>query len=271
MNHIAGRILFVAAMAGPIAIGQEKPPKEPAFEVASIKPSEPGSRNVQFMFAPGGRVVAKNINVRMLIQQAYGVRDFQISGGPSWIGSERYDIVAKMEEPEEGSKPAPPSPDGMKPLFRSLLADRFKLTIHRETKELPIYALVVGKNGPKLTENPAGNGPGRGPQSQMRMGRGQFSAKQGNMAALASQLSNALGRSVVDQTGLTGTYDFELTWTPDESQPQGPGGPDNPPPPSSSGPSIFTAVQEQLGLKLEAQKGPVEIIVIDHVEKATEN
>jgi len=253
-----GRILLAAAAIG-LASAQ-------AFEVASIKPSEPGGHGVQIQIAPGGRLVAKNVNVKFLIQQAYGVRDFQITGGPGWIGSERYDIVAKPEG--EGDV----TPDQLKPMIQALLAERFKLTLHRETKELPVYALVVAKNGPKLQE--VEGGPTKTKGAQMRMGRGLLNAQAVSMTMLATSLSNQLGRSVIDKTGLTGNYDVKLEWTPDEGQSFGPkeGGPEGaPPPPSASGPSIFTAVQEQLGLKLEPQKGPVEILIIDRIEKATEN
>lgn len=214
----------------------------------------------QVQIAPGGRLVAKNVTVRFLIQQAYGVRDFQISGGPGWIGSERYDINAKAE--------GATTPEQLKPLIQALLKDRFKMEMHRDTKELPMYALVVGKNGPKLQES-AGGGKG----AMTRMGRGMINGQQMAMTMLATQLSQQLGRSVTDKTGLKGQYDIKLEWTPDESQGPGPkeGGGEAAAPIDSSGPSIFTALQDQLGLKLEGQKGPVEIIVIDRIEKATEN
>ena len=156
----------------------------------------------------------------------------------------------------------------MKLMFQTLLADRFQLKTHRETKELPVYAVTVGKNGPKLSKaDPAGKG------TQMSMGRGQLKAKKASIEQLAKLLGNQLGRTVLDKTGLAGDFDFELTWTPDVTGPLGPkeGGVDGPPPVDPGGPSIFTAIQEQLGLKLESQKGPVEILVIDSVERASEN
>ena len=263
----------LAAVAAPIVIGAlnasqvraQSPaadPARPSFEVASIKPSGPDDNRAYIQIAPGGRLNARNITMKFLIQHAYGIRDFQISGGPSWLGSEHYDIVAKGESGEEMN------PDRLKLMIQSLLADRFQLAFHKESKELPVYALVVAKNGPKLQES---NGNERGPM--IRMGRGQVNGKKMSMTMLASQLAQQLGRSVVDKTGLTKEYDISLEWTPDPSERMGPGlpGPDSPPPVDSPGPSIFTALQEQLGLRLESQKGPVDIYVIDRAEKATEN
>ncbi|HYL75938.1 MAG TPA: M56 and DUF3738 domain-containing protein [Bryobacteraceae bacterium] len=275
--------LSVAAIAGPIVIGLLNPPHSRAqspvtpaaskFEVASIKPSAPGGLAARFMMAPGGRVNINNINVKFLIQQAYQVRDFQITGGPGWIGSDRYDIVAKGEGDEQISQ------EQMRAMMQGLLADRFKLVIHRETKELPVYSLVLGKNGPKLKETPETEGvPGpdgvRRGGMQVRMGRGLINGQGMTMEMLATQLANQLGRTVIDKTGLKGGYEVKLEWTPEQGQ--GPaiqreGGGDAPPTTADSGPTIFTALQEQLGLKLESTKGPVTIIVIDSVEKPTEN
>jgi uncharacterized protein (TIGR03435 family) len=290
-----------------------------SFEVASIKPSAGDGRTVMVQMAPGGRYTASGVTVKLLIQQAYDVRDFQISGGPSWLTSERYDIVAKAETNANR--------DQIKLMLQSLLKERFNLVLHRETRQLPIYALVVGKNGHKLhlseiqpSEQPAaappnapqsgprvalggvaqgggaqagraggvaggigggaggGGGAAGGPQragSMMRMGRGQLSAEMAPIAALVNMLSQQLGRPVLDQTGLTGSFDFKLEWTPDETQRglglEGEKPPGEIAPPGESGPSIFTAVQEQLGLKLESAKGPVEILVIDRIERPSEN
>lgn len=171
-------------------------------------------------------------------------------------------------------------------MLQALLAERFKLLAHRETKELPVYALVVAKNGPKFEEAKPGDRypdgikapDGRPGAGMMFTNRGQVTGQGLPIANLVRQLSLELGRTVVDTTGLTGTYDFTLKWTPDESQgrmfKRAEGGQqrtDPAPSSESSGPSIFTALQEQLGLKLEAQKGPVEILVIDYVERPTAN
>lgn len=234
---------------------------QPEFEVASVKPNKSGNNSISISRQPGGRVTVTNAPLRMLITFAYDLREHQLSGGPGWLSSDRYDIVAKADNPN-------PTDAEMKLLFQTLLADRFQLKTHRETKELPVYAVTVAKNGPKLSKaDPGGKG------TQMSMGRGQLKAKKASIEQLAKLLGNQLGRTVLDKTGLAGDFDFELTWTPDMPGPQGPkeGGVDGPPPADPAGPSIFTAIQEQLGLKLESQKGPVEILVIDSVERASEN
>ncbi len=233
--------------------GATAPPKQ--FEVASVKPAVPGSKyNGAYLIAPGGRFLGINITVERLIQEAFDVRDFQIFGGPSWITSERYDIEAKAE--------GWASPEQLRPLVQSLLADRFKLAIHRETKELPIYVLVVGKGGPKVQPSKSNAGPGIGGA------RGRINARQVSMAMFAGRLGLMLGRFVEDRTGLTGEYDIRLEWNQEDSAASM--GPDVGAS-GSSGPSIFAALQEQLGLRLEAQKGQVPIIVIDSVQKASEN
>jgi uncharacterized protein (TIGR03435 family) len=258
------------------------------YEVASIKPNKSANNMVRFMNSLDG-FSTTGVTVQMLIANAYGVQNFQISGAPGWLNSERYDIDAKMDSA---------TADALKKLDQEhnrierqhmqqkLLADRFKLTVHSETRELPVYALVVDKNGLKLHEAKPGDtypngvkgpdGVGRG--GVVYMGRGTLTGQGVALAPLVAQLSRQLGRTVVDKTGLTGKYDYTLQWTPEEGQGamfQGPGGGPQPPegaaPPESSGPSIFTALQEQLGLKLESQKGPVEFVVIDHVERPSEN
>ncbi len=248
-------------MNAPPSRAQEQTANAPAkeFEVASIKPSAPGGGGVRMQISPGGRLNASGVTTKMLIAQAYNVKDFQISGGSSWINSERYDLVAKADgEVAMGQ---------LRPLIQKLLADRFQLVIHRDTKELPVYALVVGKSGPKFKES-ASNSPG----PQIRMGRGVIDGQSMGMDMLAGQLARSLGRDVVDRTGLTGKYEIKLEFTPEEGAGRGPGdGPEAAPPPDAAGPSLFTALQEHLGLKLESSKGPVEIIVIDRVEKPTEN
>ncbi len=253
---------------------------------------------VSLMNSPGGRFSARNVSAKMLIRLAYKVQDYQIAGGPGWIDSERYDIEAKPESSGLDSSPAPLSDDRREAAMeqqrlrmQALLADRFGLAVHRDTRELPVYALVVAKGGTKL--HPAAATPDssdapappntKGPMfkgREMRIGRGELSGQSAPLSLLADTLSNQIGRTVVDRTGLTGLYDFTLKWTPDESQPRMFPGPregmEGRPPADRSanpdtGPSIFTAVQEQLGLKLESQKGPVPILVIDRIEKPSEN
>ncbi|MGA8026264.1 MAG: M56 and DUF3738 domain-containing protein [Bryobacteraceae bacterium] len=306
----AGRRLLLAvagaiAVAGPIAFGLLNAPQSraqsqtnttpaPSFEVASVKPNHGAERFMGIRRTPGGRFTATNITPKFLIEFAYNVKDPQISGGPSWITSERYDVEAKMDETsaDEMQKMSQDLQDErLRLMMQSLLTDRFKLTLRRETKELPIYTLVVAKNGPKLHESEITQGdsadaspPSKGqlPRGPMaRMGRGELTMNDASMAMLADSLSRQAGRNVLDETGLKGKYDITLHWTPDESQAQGFGGPGGPgdggpppgaaPPPDASGPTLFTALQEQLGLKLEPHKGPVEILVIDHIERSSEN
>jgi uncharacterized protein (TIGR03435 family) len=251
-----------------------------SFEVASIKPSNSADRRPLIRNEPGGRFTAANVTAKRLIKWAYNIKDFQISGGPGWMGSDLFDIAAK---PEGSAKPVQ-----IPRMVQSLLADRFQLVTRRETKEMPVYTLVVAKNGPKFKDasdsDPniidLGNRPdlaGRGARPRFTIiRRGRLTAQGATMAGLAFDLSDFLGRAVVDKTGLAGTYDLKLEWVPDEYQvamfsamgvPEGFGAP----PPDWQGPSLFTALEEQLGLKLDSQKGPVEIFVIERIEKPTEN
>jgi len=152
-------------------------------------------------------------------------------------------------------------------MFQSLLADRFKLVLHHDTKELPVYALVIGKNGIKFKEST-----GDAQQRRIMMGRGRINGEAMSMDMLVNQLGNQLGRTVIDKTGLKGPYQINLEWTPEQAQSiGGPDGGGEGRASSDTGPTIFTALQEQLGLKLESQKGPVDILVIDKIEKPSEN
>jgi bla regulator protein BlaR1 len=248
----------------------------PVFEVASIKPNKTGEPNVSLMFTPNG-FHATNAPLREVIQLAYQVQEFQLSGGPPWINSERYDIVAKVDG-SVAEKVDKLDMDQHRAMLRPLLEDRFHLKVHQETKELPVYALLVGKNGPKLHEaKPNDTYPdgikdpdGVARSGLMRMGPGGLTAQGLPMATIVRLLSQQLGRTVVDKTGLTGIYDVNLKWTPD-SGPASMMGADSKPTPDTSGPSIFTAIQEQLGLKLESRKGPVEVLVIDSAERPSAN
>jgi uncharacterized protein (TIGR03435 family) len=221
-----------------------------------------------------------------LLEQAYHVKDSQLVGAPNWIETEHYDIDAKMDD---STVEAMKKLDGDQRreqyslILRALFVDRFKLRVRHETRELPVYVLLVGKSGPKLHETTltaaelAPPNP-KGPMIRM-MGRGQLNVTAAGLDIFADVLSQNLGRVVLDKTGLKSKYDFTLQWTPDDSQDQmvkaagGPDGkpPSDAPPPDASGPSIFAAVQEQLGLKLEAQKSPLDVLVIDHIERPSEN
>jgi len=250
------------------------------FEAASIKPSDSAAQNRSIRRQPGGRFSTVNMPARALITFAYQLQDYQLLGGPSWLPNDRFDIVAKME-----GDPPPVLPgtgaDHMMLALRSLLADRFKFKMHRETREMDIYALTMarpgGKPGPALKpasdacrQQMAGRGapaPGGPPPPicgiQTSAGRIRFGDFP--LSLFASSISGQLGRFVVDRTGLNGNWEFELTYTP-EVRGNAPAGADTPPT-DPNGPSLFTAVQEQLGLKLEATKGPVDVVVIDSIEK----
>jgi bla regulator protein blaR1 len=265
-----------------VGIVSAQPAANPlTFEVASVRPSAQDAHGWFINFLPGGGLRVIGAPLKSLITLAYDVRDFQVSGGPGWINSDRFDINARGEASEvTESAPADltkmteeqrmANAEQAKERLRNLLEERFKLAIHRENKEQQVYALIVAKGGPKIQESKEAAG-------RMRLGRGLLTGQSVNLAFLATNLSNQLGRPVIDKTALTGKYDFELKWTPDPGQPAaapfGPPAPgvELPPPPDPNGPSIFTALQEQLGLRLESQKGPVDTLVIDRVERPSEN
>jgi uncharacterized protein (TIGR03435 family) len=221
----------------------------------------------------------KCVKAKFLLEIAYNVRDFQIEGGPKWAGSTQYDIAAKTESSSNGNT----TPDKdvallteeerrangqrLRQMLRSLLADRFRLAVHNEARERTVLLLKVAKGGPKLKEIESDVSGGLRPR------RGFLAGTQIGIPFLAQTLSQIVGQPVLDQTGLTGKYDFELRWTPDQSSPnnalgetltrQTPVDPDQP--------NIFTALQEQIGLKLESGKGPVAVIVVDHIETPSAN
>jgi bla regulator protein blaR1 len=259
-----------------------------AYKSASVQPHQPaseGNEHVGIGFSAQG-ITARGATLQTVIGLAYGVQADLISGAPDWVSSEKYDIDVKLPDAaDEGQKPAGGiGIERLRMTLQAVLADRFKLTLHRQTKDLSIYELVVAEGGPKLQEakpvytNPNGvNGPeGRLPQKgNMKMGPGELIDEGATLVPLVEQLSWQLGHTVVDKTGLTGNYDFSLRWTPGESEagmnklmgfrPASDSGASN----DSAGPTLFTALQEQLGLKLVPQKEPMQILVIDHVEKPT--
>jgi bla regulator protein BlaR1 len=259
---------LIAGALAPRWIAFAQQPERPAFEVASVKRGDPNDRRFSLLMLPGGRLTTTNASLKMLIGFAYSVLNHQISGGPGWLDSDKYNIEAKPDSTVTIA-PGPAGAPQIRAMTQALLAERFKLTLHRETKEESVYELVVGKGGSKLKE---ATETAKGPQQGLRLGRGELNGMAAPISLLVLYLSQQLGRSVIDKTGLTAKYDFTLTWTP-ELGPQFPGGdrPDAPPPPDPNGPSLFTAVQEELGLRLESAKGSVDILVVDHAEKASEN
>jgi uncharacterized protein (TIGR03435 family) len=222
-----------------------------------------------------GPVVIRGMSVRDLMTEAYRVRDFQISGGPGWLVTDRWNLEAlpegvSVEMPTVSSDPNTPGP--LEICFQSLLEDRFKLKIHRETRELPVFELTVAKGGVKAKladdQTPLRAGWQKGGISLM-IG-GELRATAVPFPTFVAALSRFVSRPIVDKTTLKGLYDITLKWTPDPLPGPLPTGGQLPPPDPSS-PSLVTALQEQLGLKLESSKGPVEMLVIDSVSRPTEN
>jgi len=278
-------LLLLVLIPAMTTMGQLPQPVRPSFEVASIKPNPPNETRV-FMTGVGDTYIATGASLKTLIGYAFRARDFQIVGATDWIASDRWEIVAKAPE---GSIPLRPVtvdlnvPDTKALMLQSLLEDRFKLKIHRELRQLPVYELVVVKDGAKirLSEDqgpivPPAAGSSPVPRPGEKLTRGSYWASSGKFEATAiplerfvSYLVPHLDGPVIDKTGLQGLYDFSLRYE------QSPGSfafasPDVPVD-VLTGPSIYTALREQLGLQLNREKGPVEVIVIDSAQKPTPN
>ncbi|MGC2401596.1 MAG: TIGR03435 family protein [Acidobacteriaceae bacterium] len=239
---------------------------DPSFEVATIKPSPPNRPGKGFGF-PGDHFMTRNTNVNDLIAFAYGLHAKQIIDGPPWFGVDLYDIEAKPDT--EGR----PSQKQMQIMVKKLLTDRFQLKFHNDKRELSVYVITVANGGPKMTKSTAGP---NDPIGFGLRGLGDLIVRNLTMAGFATWMqSGIMDKPVVDQTGLTDRYDFQLKWTPDESQfAQFRGTGAVIPPPSNDAnapPSLYTAIQEQIGLKMGPGKVPDDVIVIDHVEKPSEN
>ena len=249
---------FALAVASGSAMRAQSQPSTapPAFEVASVKATgRPPASSSNGWTISHGSFTARDAWVRGLIAFAHGVHAAEVHGGPGWVDTEPYDVMAKAESPDA-------SLDQMKAMLRSLLADRFKLAVHRETKELAVYTLLVGKNGSKMQE-----AKDREKTYISITGKGHLVCTRMNMSGLTITLSNMLGTPVHDRTGLTGFYDFTLEWTDPLSQRAGIGTQQ----PADLPPDIFRAVQEQLGLKMEGKKEAEETLVVDHIERASGN
>jgi uncharacterized protein (TIGR03435 family) len=254
----------------------------PAFEAASVKANTSGSGLVRMSMLPG-RLSAVNVTLRMLVRNAYGLPDFRISGGPNWMDADRFDV--------EGKAVGTPTFDQIRAMTQTLLQDRFALRTHNETRELPIYVLMLARRDGKLGDQLKRSGaeclpmipppgappppppppgpapPGGRPQCGSMLGNGNLSGRKLTIERLVATLSQYVNRAIVDQTNLAGEFDIDLRWQPD-LVPGGPAGGFGPPPPiDPNAPSLFTALQEQLGLKLESQRGPVDVLVIDGAGK----
>jgi len=293
-----GRMLLVLAgwmaVAGPVALGQgdaapvpcAPPPVKdvaglqvPALEVVSVKQNKSGGGSASGGVTEAGLSIS-NMPLGLLIQMAYGTElavSGPMTGMPDWAGKEHYDIEGKVSE-ADASKLADRCQRNLmvRPMLRAVLVERFHLQVHRESKEVPAYALVVAKSGVKMKQAAPGdqyatgitapNGRPDGPGA-VWMSRDRITGQAISMGTLAPVLSRGAGRTVIDKTELTGKYDVDLHWAPDQGAPK----PDDGAPAVDTGPSFFTAIQEQSGLRLEPTKTTMEIYVVDHVERPTEN
>jgi uncharacterized protein (TIGR03435 family) len=286
--RVGSRLLLLVAWLtiATSMVGQGSIGAKPKFEAASVKPNLSGDQRVAILGQPGGRFTATNTSLAMLMGSAYRIREFQIVGGPGWIRDDRWDIQAKAEEgaispsPSASINPAAFTPQQL--MLQSLIEERFQLKMHREMRELPVYDLVALKGASKLKMSedqgpiqPQGTTPQRAgsmPRGGARLGRGAFDGNSILIGNLAAALSQELGRPVIDKTDLKGRYDVMLRWAPEPlPSPVGPVQRDPATPADAAGPSIFTSVQEQLGLKLESSKGTVEVLLIDSVQRPSEN
>ena len=241
----------VAVLSFIVAITSDPYAQQSTFEVASVKLNTSGDSRSGY-YTGTGRFTGTNVTLRSLIQYAFHVQDWQLVNAPDWAGRERYDVVAKTEGDVED--------DVRRVMMQSLLAERFQIAVHRDTRELPIYALVLARNdqkpGPGLTKVETDCGADCGTSVNESSRAATLTARGATIQALATRLSDSVNRVVVDRTNLSGGFDITLNWTPDQSA-------------STSGPSLFTAIQEQLGLKLESTRGPVDVVVVDRVERPT--
>jgi uncharacterized protein (TIGR03435 family) len=256
-----------------LAVWSQTGPKPLAFEVASIKPSSPDDSGSVIQATGGEGLIVTNASVRILITYAYDIRDLQLSGGPGWLGADRFNITAKTAPGDAAFDAAKPDSmtdaqrktnnERIRERLRTLLADRFHLLVHHESKDVDVLLLTVAKTGPKM-KTAAHDAEGR--QGMRGTGRGHTQAYAITMDRLAAYLGTIVGRPVVDRTDLRGEFDWTLDWVPDS-----PASAADSTATPRTGPTIFTAVQEQLGLKLESGKAPIDSLVIDRITHPTEN
>jgi uncharacterized protein (TIGR03435 family) len=248
-----------------ILVGYGQPGREPPkYEVASIKPNTDNDSRFAFRIQPEGSLTATGITLKRIMMTAYNVQGFRIVGGPDWVATSRWDLQAKPNRVA--------SHDEVRQMIRSLLEDRFQLRSHSETRRIPVYELAVDRKGSKLQRVTDGDS-----KPVVRVTPGSIQLTKATPATFASQLSYAVGRPVIDKTGLSGEFDFAIEWTPEAGEDGGPTTAGLPPgtkeQPTSNpdGASIFTAIPEQLGLRLKSGRGPVEVVVIDAAQLPTAN
>jgi uncharacterized protein (TIGR03435 family) len=277
-REMLGVVVLLAIAGSVLAQDTAASGKALTYDVVSIKPHDPSESNTRLQMNPGG-YIATNAWVRMLIQNAYDLKmPDQILGLPSAMGDARFNVEAKMDGETAAALKAMNNDERAaqrRLMMQALLADRFHLKVHHESRVMPLYELVVAKNGFKLKEADPNNtyasgfkgpnGSGAGMTSFRMSGKASTVTMQGTeLSALTNILSQQLHRQVVDKTGLKGKYDMTLEWTPEDALAQSTAVDD-------AKPGIFTALQEQLGLKLESTKGPVDVIVIDGIEMPAAN
>jgi uncharacterized protein (TIGR03435 family) len=242
-------------LATPTAWAQDAASKTLAYDVVSIKQNTSESGSMSFSIAPDG-FMATNTTLHMLVANAYGFNWDLISGLPKWADSDHFNVRAKVAESDIDAFKKLPYKE-RQPILQKALEERFQIAVRRETKELPVYDLVIAKGDLKLRETKPGGIGGGSTVSN----RGALTAKGVPVKSLLGTLAGVVHRPVIDKTGLTGVYDIELKWTPEDA----------PASTDETGPSIFTALQEQVGLRLDASKGMVETLIVDHAEKPSED
>ena len=269
------------ALAASVASGQaasapgptvaQPTPFEPTFDVAAIREnhSDHTARSHIVSSSADSNLTVINVPMKMLLQFAFGLPETRILGGPDWLSSTKFDIEAKADSSVDDRLHSLSSDEAKllkQKMVQALLADRFQLTDHMEIRELPVYALVAAKGGPKLE-------PSKSNGTTIDSWNSKIDIRGGDntVALFAQELSKKLDRVVIDKTGIQGRYDMVLTWTPDDRAAPSPSVNGQISSAADSGPSIFTAIQEQVGLKLESQKGPVQVLVIDRIEMPSAN
>ena len=269
---LAGLMGLALSVAGQTVAGQTvagQTGAAPAFAVSAIKVSGPASGNGRSVkFLPGGRFSARNVTLRILIKIAYDLNDDQLAGGPAWTAFKGFDVDAKPDTPaSDGNMTALERQQYRQALLQGLLRERFQLKLRSDTKDMTVYVLDVGRGGPKLKDSQAA--PAGSPINPIRGGSGSLAATGASMADLANELNETVGHPVEDLTGLKGRYDFKLEWTPDSSAvATGPAAASGA---GDTGPDLFTAIQQQLGLKLEARKRMAAYEAIESVQLPQEN